>query len=640
MLNCHLLPHLAALSPVLLALAAFSFAAETRGAGDELDAARVKAVAAMLPERPAGAGRPIADRAAWDRVAADPAAKALLARAEELLKQPIPEQPDDLYLEYSRNGNRTRFERVAFGRRGRLAPLVLAECFENKGRFVPAIEQLVGALAAERTWVLPAHDGGLKNFHGAASDIDLFSSAVAWHLATTDYVLGEKLSPAARRTLRENVARRVLDPYRAMVAGTRPRNGWMTVTNNWNAVCLAGVTGAGLAQIEPREERAVLVVAAEKYSRHFLSGFTPDGYCSEGLGYWNYGFGHYVMLAETVRQATGGGVDLMAAAEVEAAAAFGAHIQIIGGVAPAFADCDVGMRPSAPIMYFVNRRFGLGLADYATLDLKTCLGSVSEAMIGCFPNAVSDKPPAAARGPALRHWFEQAGVLVGRPAAGSACRMGVALKGGHNAEHHNHNDVGSFVVVVGDRPVLLDPGRETYTARTFSSRRYESKLLNSFGHPVPVVAGQLQRPGREARARVCGDRTIFTDAADTLVLDLSAAYAVPDLKSLERTFVYCREGAGSLTVTDRVEFASPQTFETAVLTLGTWKWLEGGVGRVTDGEESVYVSIDAGGGNALTIKAEEIVEDAPVKPTRIGIRLLRPVTAATVTLKITPLGRS
>jgi len=47
------------------------------------------------------------------------------------------------------------------------------------------------------------------------------------------------------------------------------------------------------------------------------------------------------------------------------------------------------------------------------------------------------------------------------------------------------------------------------------------------------------------------------------------------------------------------------------------------------------VDLDAGGGE-LAIQAEEIVEDAPVKPTRIGIRLAKPVTAAAVSLKITP----
>ncbi len=214
--------------------------------------------------------------------------------------------------------------------------------------------------------------------------------------------------------------------------------------------------------------------------------------------------------------------------------------------------------------------------------------------------------------------------------------MGVALKGGHNAEHHNHNDVGSYVVVVGKKPVLLDAGAETYTARTFSKDRYVSKLLNSFGHPVPLVAGKLQREGRSSQAKVL--RTEFTDRADTLVLDIASPYPCPELKRLERTFVYSRDGAGSLTVTDTVEFASPQTFGTALVTLGKWERSDDGSLLMHAGDEAVRVEINVKGGE-FTVQAEEIIEDAPVKPTRIGINLTQPVTAATVTLKITPTGK-
>jgi hypothetical protein len=286
-------------------------------------------------------------------------------------------------------------------------------------------------------------------------------------------------------------------------------------------------------------------------------------------------------------------------------------------------------------MYFVNRRFGLGLRDYDELDLKSSLGSLFEAMIYSFPNAASETPPATdtSKGPGLRTWFDKAGVLICRPAKPSG-GLGVALKGGHNAEHHNHNDVGSYVVVTGYRPVLLDPGAETYTARTFSKRRYESKLLNSFGHPVPVVAGQLQRTGRDAEGKVL--RTDFTDRADTFQLDLRSAYAVPELRTLERTFVYSREGSGSLTVTDQVEFASPQSFGTALITRGAWQRLPDGALLFYDFDEALRAQITATGGD-FALQAEEIHEEAPITPTRVGINFTKPVTAASITVKIAPM---
>ncbi len=209
--------------------------------------------------------------------------------------------------------------------------------------------------------------------------------------------------------------------------------------------------------------------------------------------------------------------------------------------------------------------------------------------------------------------------------------MAVALKGGHNAEHHNHNDVGSFVVLCGEQLMLLDPGTEVYTARTFSNRRYESNLLNSWGHSVPVVAGKLQRPGADARAKVLD--TAFTEESDALQLDLSSAYGCPELKKLERTFVYSRAGTGMLTVTDRVEFETPQSFSTALITTGSVNQTDQRTLTISIAEEELLVEIDCGG-LPFSVKTEQICEDSPIKPTRIGIELDRPVTSASVTTKI------
>ena len=607
------------------------------GADGTIDQNRIKYISTLLPEKPLGFGSPISDRNAWKKLAGNDSFQKIILDAEKLLQQPIPDQSNDLFLDFSRTGNRTRWQRVSGIRRGRVRTLALAECLENKGRFIPAFEEIVRELCSERTWVMPAHDRDLTNFNRTSTDIDLGSSTLAWSLATADYLLADKLSPKIRQIIQNNLDGRIFEPYRGMVMGKRSKNWWMTGTNNWNAVCLAGVTGAALAVIDPPDKRAFFIAAAENYSKYFLDGFTDDGYCSEGLGYWNYGFGYYIMLSEMIHQATGGKVDLLQNNKAKQAATFGANIKIINDVYPAFADCSIRAQPSSKLMYFISRRLALALRSWELIDPVSPSGSLYQSMMYSFPNSASRAPLSLRlpRGSGIRSWFDKAGILISRPGANSSSQLAVALKGGHNQEHHNHNDVGSFVVVLGDKPLLIDPGGEVYTARTFSSRRYESKVLNSYGHSVPVVAGKLQQTGSRARARLVSQN--FTLSTDTLVLDISSAYNVPELRKLERKFVYSRIGMGSLCVTDEVTFSRPCTFSTALVTFDSWKQPSSRSLIVHDSQKALHVNINITGSD-FKIEPETINEDvsARKKPTRLGINLTEPVTHALVCLTITP----
>ena len=626
---------------VLLTALLASILFATAAPGEQAPApARIAAIARMLPESPGGVGRPIEDRQAWQAVAAAPGFKRVVSEAERLVSQPIPEISDELYLDFSRTGNRTRYQRVLAQRHSRVPALALAECIENRGRFLAAIEEAIGAVCAEKTWLYPAHDRSLRNFEGTVIEIDLGSAATSWNLATIDYWLGEKLSDQTRQLIRNELERRTFKPFESYVTKGKPRLWWATGTNNWNAVCLAGVTGSALVIIDSPQRRAFFVAAAEKYVENFLKGFTPDGYCSEGLGYWNYGFGHYVLLAETIHQATGGQVDLFEAPNVGQIARFGTRMEILPGVYPAFADCHVASRPDTRTMAFLSRRFRWGLEDLERRGLLLAGGpSSSSFTLGLcgFANSASQIPAAeaVATDRPLREWFPDAGILICRPVSGDEHGLGVALKGGHNAEHHNHNDVGSFVVALAGNTPLVDPGSEVYTARTFNSKRYESGVLNSFGHPVPLVAGKLQRGGRSAAAEVI--KTEFTDQRDTVVLDLRRAYDVKGLEKLQRTFIFSRQGTGSLTVIDEVCFAGPQSFATALVTFSDWQQPDPDRLVVGKGRGAVRVEL-ATGGAKLKIDADKIEEDLPGGriPTRLGISLTEPVTAATVTLTITP----
>jgi hypothetical protein len=113
-------------------------------------------------------------------------------------------------------------------------------------------------------------------------------------------------------------------------------------------------------------------------------------------------------------------------------------------------------------------------------------------------------------------------VLAARERAGTADGLFLAAKGGHNAESHNHNDVGHFVVALDGHPVLVDVGVETYTRRTFGPERYEIWTMQSQYHNLPAIDGCGQSAGREFAARDVA--ATIDDRAAQLTLDLAAAY--------------------------------------------------------------------------------------------------------------------
>jgi hypothetical protein len=430
----------------------------------------------------------------------------------------------------------------------------------------------------------------------------------------------------------------VLQPFRDMVEGRRKEISWLHATHNWNAVCLAGTVGAALALEPSPQDRAWFIAAGEQYIRYFLKGFAQDGYCSEGVGYWNYGFGHFLMLSETVRQATNGRLDLLADPEALQPALFCRRSEIFNGIFPTISDVHPGARPDAQFVCYLAQRFGLEVPANCERAWVRPGGSLASTMLFSFLPAPLPPVPHPTLSPesSLRTWFTNGGVLLCRAGGPSSTTpFAVALKGGNNAENHNHNDVGSFSVVAGKSMVICDPGSEVYTRRTFGAHRYDSKVLSSYGHAVPVVAGQLQSAGAEARARVL--KTEFSDEQDVLTLDISSTYKTPELHHMERKFVFRRGSSPSLTVRDEVAFASPQKFEEALITWSDWKQLSTNELVLQDEQGGVRLAIDSGN-EPFSINAEELNEDVPAhkKPVRLAITFKNPLKQATVTMTIVP----
>jgi len=120
--------------------------------------------------------------------------------------------------------------------------------------------------------------------------------------------------------------------------------------------------------------------------------------------------------------------------------------------------------------------------------------------------------------------------MAARERPGSARGLYVAAWGGHNAQSHNHNDVGNVIVYADGQPVLVDVGAPEYTSKTFSPRRYEIWTMQSQWHTLPTVNALDQQAGAQYRAR----DVAFTPGRDSVRFSLDIAPAYPAEAGLVR----------------------------------------------------------------------------------------------------------
>ncbi len=615
-------------------------------------------IAAMLPADPQGVGRPISDRAAWAIAAKQPAFQKQEKDAATFLTQPMPELTDALFNEILTDGRRDPYEKPFRLRTTRLVAFVVAECIEDQGKYLPAIESELNTILSEKSWATP---GSILLSHsfGGMECIDLSTAARAWTVATADYWLGDKLKPVTRQRIRAEMKRRVFDNYEDAVKTGNPHWFWMTANFNWNAVCTSGVLGSALALLPDPKERALFVKAAQNSIGYYLASFPDDGYDAEGLSYWSYGFGSYLCLSESIYEATQGKINMLEGAKIRQIALYPRHFEITDGIFPAFGDSGVvrthGIENAvdSALLLFINQRWGMGWTDidptknnmYATHPLGDRLfgfgifGFPLPIYGGSIVTGSLPAPDETARGN-LRFFFKPESVLITRSERPGAPRLGLALKGGENTGGHGHNDNGTYVVACNGAALIVDPGMESYTAKSFGPHRYENMYNNSYGHDVPYVGSTLQKFGPDAQGKITS--TDFTDDKDTLVMDLTTSYPVPSLQKLIRTYVLDRTKP-SIEITDEASFSQPTAFGSALVTVCDWKEEAPGVFLFSHQNSAVRATITVDHGTIID-KAEPIIGFFPpgspqlygLKPERLGVNLAEPVTNVVMRTLIIP----
>jgi hypothetical protein len=481
-----------------------------------------------------------------------------LARADEVNASPWPEMLATDELEFARNGNRTHFESISFGRRNRLGDLVLAECMANEGKYLDQIANGAWLICEESFWGVPAHLGAQRAGVGLADVaepiIELFGAETAATLGWVVYLLGPQLDTVSRRIVERihlEAKRRILEPYY-----TRNDFGWMGLEgphamgsggathhiNNWNPWINSNVLTANLLLEKDAERRKALVAKLCRSVDEFLADYSPDGGCEEGPGYWARSAASFFDCGWTLVSAHGGaGGAVLEHPFTRAMGHYICNVHIAADYYVNYGDAHPHDAPSPDLAYRFGRATGDAmLAEFGALDAK--VHGTSATGTALRQAVISDRGGVASLSRTLPRvlvageianapahdalprdaWYPHLALMTAREKQGSAAGFYIACQAASNGRSHGHNDSGSFIVFQDGRPVFIDVGPEAYTAKTFSKDRYTLWTMQSAFHNLPTIGGVMQHEGEPYRAN--GVKYDSNDAAASIQMDLAMAY--------------------------------------------------------------------------------------------------------------------
>ena len=483
---------------------------------------------------------------------------------------------------------------------------------------------------------------------------------------------------------------------RAILSGPTPSMWWYSEASNWNAVCWAGVIIAIFCALDDYDERNFLSSNAIEHSQAYISSFQDDGYASKGVGYYNYGFTNFALLRQALYEGSGGSYDAFEHPKVSKSALFGLEYGMSSGNAANFGDSHFDNYFDKSLKRVIDSSFQVSLQDFlfdtndsgnqpqserdwiwvkktsltpsyydedpfenhtildeyrwedtfelAMMDLD---GTESRAykrkdslnlpwyLLQLFQDSIPSVRTTSTRGMNdLRRYYNDSGVLVSRPnAANDGQGLAATFKLGGNLGAHSHNDIGSYIISVNSVQLTGDPGGPLYyDANTFNNQRYESPLMNSYGHPVPLVNGKLQKRAVNVLRKTKKPTVMsyqFTDSMDEIAFDMTRAYDEPYLEKLTREQTFDRV-AQRIVITDRVVFSRPCVFEDALVTNSDWKFTGSNNGYFYDSSSKTFLYVEISSSTPFDWNVTNL-SSYGVDFKRIGIYFLEPVTSADIT---------
>lgn len=468
------------------------------------------------------------------------------------------------FMEFSRTGNRERFEDKQFLRRNALDNLVLAECVEYKGRFLDDIINGLYLICEENAWQLPAHNSYIRDTPQfilpdvTRPVIDLFAAETASVLSIAEYLLRQELisiSPFLSEMINKNLNERIFTPY------LEEHFWWMgdgvSQMNNWTIWCTQNVLLSAFSRDLPEAKKEAILHKAVKSMDYFLVEYGDDGCCDEGAQYFRHAglclFNCLFLLNEITDHAFSASYRFDKIKNI-ASYIINVHINDIYYVN--FADCSpVAGRCGAREFLFGKMTGNQELMAFAASDYQNSEDPLTLKEHNLFYRLQTifthremiswDKTPKITH---KNIWYESVGIFISRDEL-----FCLAVKAGDNNDSHNHNDTGSFTIYKDGLPLLIDVGVETYSKKTFSPDRYDIWTMQSCYHNLPTFFDGhepiLQKDGATYQAAKVFHQ--FGPEENIISMDLASAYPDRRIHSYLRTVVH-KQG-NEIEITDHYE---------------------------------------------------------------------------------------
>ena len=510
----------------------------------------------------------------------------VILKAEKNLSDPIPMLTLSMYRNYLEEGSTTVYGNPYRNRMEMAMNLFIAEYVTDSGKYVDKLADVIWAMLDESTWMLPEHtphnpakETQRCKVPGAVGDkyphgLELGSAYRSSLIALIHHFMKDKLdaiSPLISERIVYELKRRTVNAflnYKFWWMGTGGNK-----VNNWCPWIVSNVLVTVALVEDDMEKREKTVELALEYLDNFIAWYPEDGGCEEGPTYWNAGAACLFDCLEILDDMTDGYVNIFDEPFIKAMGEYAARVNICDGYFVNFADSHsrasfnaemldrFGERCSSDILRAFARVMN---QRNAWFSISTCYRAFRSMIT---PPIVSDgcKPCAA-----LDTYLPHLKIMALRDSTDPSEGMFFAMKGGHNEESHNHNDVGSFIVYRNGKPVLIDAGVGTYTRQTFSSERYKIWSMQSLYHNLPSFGGIGQHNG----ARFKSKDEVYDAEARTLTLDITEAYE--DECGLVS---YVRQGSlknGVVTVSEKIKLDAEKEIDFIFVTHREPSVLDGG----------------------------------------------------------------